>query len=120
MCGVAGVVCLGSSCGDDDHVRLVKGMCDLQVHRGPDHTGVVSLGSVCLGANRLSIIDLTAAAHMPMSTDDARWWITYNGEVYNFPALRAELGREGHVFRSRSDTEVAGRGPALHGESLVL
>lgn len=119
MCGVAGVVCLGSTCGDDEHVRLVKGMCDLQVHRGPDHTGVVSLGNVCLGANRLSIIDLTAAAHMPMSTDDARWWITYNGEVYNFQVLRAELARRGYVFRSRSDTEVVLRAFEEWGKNCV-
>jgi asparagine synthase (glutamine-hydrolysing) len=116
MCGVAGVVCLGSSCGQDDHVRLVTGMCDLQAHRGPDHTGVVSLGNVCLGTNRLSIIDLTTAAHMPMSTEDGRWWIAYNGEVYNFPALRAELIRAGHVFRSRSDSEVVLRAFGEWGE----
>jgi asparagine synthase (glutamine-hydrolysing) len=59
-------------------------MCDLQRHRGPDDSGVVSLGPVCLGAVRLSIIDVSAAGHMPMPDASGRWWITYNGEVYNF------------------------------------
>jgi asparagine synthase (glutamine-hydrolysing) len=119
MCALAGLVCLGSSCGDDDHVRLVRAMCDLQFHRGPDQAGVVSLGNVCLGANRLSIIDLTAAAHMPMSTDHARWWIAYNGEVYNFQGLRAELDGRGYAFRSRSDTEVVLRAFEEWGEGCL-
>jgi len=81
-------------------------MCKLQVHRGPDDSGVVSLGDVCLGANRLSIIDLSSAGHMPMATEDDRWWIAYNGEVYNFQLLRDELTRQGQAFRSGTDTEV--------------
>jgi asparagine synthase (glutamine-hydrolysing) len=67
---------------------------------------MVSLGPVCLGSNRLSIIDLTDAGHMPMTDEDERWWIVYNGEVYNFMELREELIRCGHTFRSRTDTEV--------------
>jgi asparagine synthase (glutamine-hydrolysing) len=66
----------------------------------------VSLDHVCLGANRLSIIDLTAAGHMPMSDANEGRWIAYNGEVYNFAELREELSRCGHIFRSRTDTEV--------------
>jgi len=119
MCGIAGLVCLGQSCATDDHVRLVAQMCELQVHRGPDDTGVVPLGDACLGANRLSIIDLSQAGHMPMATPDRRWWITYNGEVYNFQSLREELLREGCVFQSRTDTEVVLQAFATWGPAAV-
>jgi asparagine synthase (glutamine-hydrolysing) len=66
----------------------------------------VSLGDVCLGSDRLSIIDLSNAGHMPMPDENENWWIAYNGEVYNFQELREELIRCGHRFRSRTDTEV--------------
>jgi asparagine synthase (glutamine-hydrolysing) len=85
---------------------MVKTMCTVQTHRGPDDTGVVSLGNVCLGAVRLSIIDLSEAGHMPMTDENGRWWIVYNGEVYNFKELRQELSQCGHIFRSQTDTEV--------------
>ena len=106
MCAIAGLICLKPQCRDEDHVRLVKRMCEIQTHRGPDDSGVISLGHVCLGANRLSIIDLSQAGHMPMSDAEEDLWIVYNGETYNFQPLREELIRCGHVFRSRTDTEV--------------
>jgi asparagine synthase (glutamine-hydrolysing) len=81
-------------------------MCSIQTHRGPDDDGVVTIGNACLGAVRLSIIDLTEAGHMPMADESGRWWISYNGEVYNFKELREELRRCGHTFRSQTDTEV--------------
>jgi asparagine synthase (glutamine-hydrolysing) len=119
MCGIAGLVCLRDACREEEHVARVGAMCDRQAHRGPDDTGVAPLGDVCLGNNRLSIIDLTAAGHMPMATDDGRWWVTYNGEVYNFSALRDELVRRGHAFRSRSDTEVVLRAFTAWGEDCL-
>jgi asparagine synthase (glutamine-hydrolysing) len=106
MCAIAGMICLQRPCPREEHSPLVEQMCKLQHHRGPDDVGVVSLGHVCLGSNRLSIIDLTEAGHMPMSDANKGRWITYNGEVYNFAELREELGRYGHRFRSRTDTEV--------------
>lgn len=106
MCGIAGLYCQDPNCLGDGHESLVAGMCDLQTHRGPDDSGLVQLGRACLGTRRLSIIDLSPAGHMPMSDAEGRWWITYNGEVYNFPELRAELELRGHGFRSRTDTEV--------------
>jgi asparagine synthase (glutamine-hydrolysing) len=119
VCGIAGLVCLTGACRGDDHERIVSRMCDLQVHRGPDDRGLAGLGRACLGTTRLSIIDLTPAGHMPMATDEGRWWIAYNGEVYNFPALRDELARRGHAFRSRTDTEVVLRAFAEWGESCL-
>lgn len=62
--------------------------------------------AVGLGHRRLAIIDLTPYGHQPMASSDCRYWITYNGEIYNFPELRDELRARGHVFRTRSDTEV--------------
>jgi len=85
---------------------IVRGMCDLQAYRGPDDSGVVNIGAVCLGSLRLSIIDLSPAGHMPMSDVTGRWWIAYNGEAYNFAPVRAELQQLGHAFCSHSDTEV--------------
>jgi asparagine synthase (glutamine-hydrolysing) len=106
MCGIAGLVCFSESCNGQNHRSLVGKMCCVQAHRGPDDQGVVAIDKVCLGAIRLSIIDLSEAGHMPMEDASGRWWISYNGEVYNFKELREELNRRGHAFRSHTDTEV--------------
>ena len=76
------------------------------VHRGPDDEGVMVDGAVGLGSRRLAILDLSPAGHMPMTSDDGSLTIAYNGEVYNFIELRAELEALGHRFRSHTDTEV--------------
>src|SRR6185436_16562350 len=73
---------------------------------------------VGLGSRRLSILDLSEQGHMPMSTPDGRYWITYNGEVYNYRQLRADLEGQGQCFRSNTDTEVvlglyASEGPGM-------
>lgn len=74
-------------------------------HRGPDDQGVHVAGPAVLGHNRLSIIDLVAG-HQPMATPDERYWIVFNGEIYNFPEERRVLERQGSRFRTNSDTEV--------------
>lgn len=104
MCGLAGLIILGR--GDGDYERTVQSMCDIQAYRGPDDSGVQRVGNVVLGSRRLAIIDLSAAGHMPMSDATGRWWIAYNGEVFNFADVRAELTALGHSFRSGTDTEV--------------
>ncbi|HSR43447.1 MAG TPA: asparagine synthase (glutamine-hydrolyzing), partial [Longimicrobiales bacterium] len=106
MCGVAGAVRLAGDWSTADRQARVEAMLESQLHRGPDDGGIAHVGPVTLGSRRLAIIDLSAAGHMPMSDPSSRWWITYNGEVYNFPALRAELEGRGHGFRSETDTEV--------------
>ena len=93
-------------CREENHLALLHRMNDIQLHRGPDDSGIFSLGNVCLASVRLSIIDLTAAGHMPMSDEEGHWWIAYNGEVYNFQELREELVRCGHRFHSKTDTEI--------------
>jgi asparagine synthase (glutamine-hydrolysing) len=106
MCAIAGVVCAKPGCDGRHHLPAVRSMCDLQSHRGPDDQDVRPLGPVCLGSNRLSILDLSRAGRMPMSDPSGRWWIVYNGETYNFQELREELRGLGHAFTSGSDTEV--------------
>ena len=81
-------------------------MRDSLAHRGPDDEGVYFGPGVALGSRRLSIIDLTEHGHMPMGTADNRYWITYNGEIYNFRELRTMLEDHGYTFRSKTDTEI--------------
>lgn len=80
-------------------------MADVLAHRGPDGSGVWTAPGVGLGHRRLSIIDLKLGVQ-PMLTPDERFAVTYNGEIYNFREVRAELEAKGHVFRTESDTEV--------------
>lgn len=104
MCGIAGIINLrGTRCGAAD----IRRMCDSLSHRGPDDGGYYVHGNLALGHRRLSIIDLSAAAHQPMVSGDGNLVITYNGEVYNFKEIRNTLERKGYVFSSNSDTEVA-------------
>ena len=90
-----------------DH-RLLEAMRDSMTHRGPDDAGMWfnAESSVGLGHRRLSIIDLSAAGHQPMTNEDESIWLVFNGEIYNFQALKQELLEAGHVFRSNTDTEV--------------
>lgn len=81
-------------------------MSNLVVHRGPDGSGEYVSRQVGLGHRRLAIIDLSPLGHQPMASSDDHLWITYNGEIYNFPELRTELHARGYRFRSRTDTEV--------------
>ena len=119
MCAIAGLICATPDCDGCNHLAAVRAMCDLQTHRGPDDQDTRSLGSVCLGSNRLSIIDLSRAGRMPMSDPSERWWIVYNGETYNFRELRDELRACGHTFASGSDTEVVLRAFEQWGEQCL-
>src|SRR5512133_3712175 len=83
--------------------------------RGPDMAGALEDRGVYLGFRRLAILDLSPDANQPMSSDDGRYCIVFNGEVYNYIELRAELQRQGHVFRTGSDTEVLLHVCAKHG-----
>lgn len=108
MCGIAGIVNTAASFSSESLVSMVKDMTDQMIHRGPDDSGVwVAPGSVCaFGQRRLSIIDLSPAGHQPMVSGDGRAVITFNGEIYNYLELRAELKAQGVQFRTQTDTEV--------------
>jgi len=133
MCGIAGIFSLK---GKPINGLMIKGMCDIMAHRGPDDRGyaLISLNglkeqmegwwreyreehfiaheinarnsNLALGHVRLAIIDLTDAAHQPMASPDKSIWLTYNGEIYNFKELRQQLSSRGYSFVSQSDTEV--------------
>lgn len=108
MCGIAGYLAASSNLSADEMAAQVRRMTDAVAHRGPDDSGVWTdpAAGVGFGHRRLSIIDLSALGHQPMISADDRYVITYNGEVYNFRELRANLQNAGHRFRSESDTEV--------------
>ena len=118
MCGICGFV------GSDDE-RLVAAMTRLLEHRGPDGEGTRAFPAAdgrppaCLGHRRLSIIDPTPRGAQPMSWE-GRYWITYNGELYNFRKLRADLERDGFRFRTDCDTEVLVAMFARYGPNCLL
>lgn len=100
MCGIAGVVGLAAAEGE----ALVARMIETLVHRGPDDSGIWSGDGVAFGMRRLSVIDIEGG-HQPMLTDDGVG-LVFNGEIYNHEPVRREMMSQGHVFRTRSDTEV--------------
>ncbi len=104
----------------ENHVEpdLIERMMVKLNHRGPDGRGKYLAGQVGLGHTRLSIIDLGGGAQ-PISNEDKSVWIVFNGEIYNFPELREQLIKQGHVFRSSSDTEVIVHLYEQHGVDCV-
>src|SRR5580658_1145903 len=107
MCGIAGIFRSEGDTTPADR-SAVERMAAAQTHRGPDDGGLFQDARVVLGHRRLSIIDLSPTGHQPMCNEDATVWVTYNGEIYNYAELAAEL--PAHRFVSRCDTEVL-----LHG-----
>ena len=107
MCGICGILRINSSANGVES-KLIERMTDSMAHRGPNDRGMWSDDLISLGSRRLSVIDLSSAGHMPMSNEDGTVQIVYNGEVYNFRELKEQfaLVERGHVFRSRTDTEV--------------
>ncbi len=117
MCGIAGFLDCDARDGLEALERQVRAMAETLHHRGPDDHGVWvdPAAGVALGHRRLSIIDLSAAGRQPMVSSDGRCVIVYNGEVYNFAELRADLEIAGRLFRGSSDTEVILEGCATWG-----
>jgi len=103
VCGICGKLNFDS--GEPVNADLLRRMRELVAHRGPDGAGEYLSGPVGLGHRRLSIIDLNTGAQ-PMSNEDGTVWVVYNGEIYNFAELKANLEAKGHRFRSTTDTEV--------------
>ena len=103
MCGIAGIFHLN---GEPASPVILKRMTDAIAHRGPDGEGQWVDGCVGLGHRRLAIIDLSPAGHQPMASANQRYVLSYNGEIYNFMEIRAELERLGYRFVSDTDSEV--------------
>ncbi|MGA9774276.1 MAG: asparagine synthase (glutamine-hydrolyzing) [Blastocatellia bacterium] len=105
MCGIAGFV---DSKKNEDWMERIARMTSMMAHRGPDDEGKFfdAETGVVFGHRRLSIVDLSPEGHQPMSSPNGRYEITFNGEIYNFRALKEELGRAGYGFRGHSDTEI--------------
>jgi asparagine synthase (glutamine-hydrolysing) len=116
MCGIVGV--LSKSAVDQ---ALVARMRDTLSHRGPDHGGLFRSedGAACFGHRRLSIIDLDPRSHQPLVSHDGALVVTFNGEIYNYRALRKQLEKEGARFATESDTEVLLEGYRIWGTELV-
>jgi asparagine synthase (glutamine-hydrolysing) len=115
MCGIAGIVDFN---GARDAGAIVRRMTATMVHRGPDDEGYLDDGPIALGMRRLSIIDLEGG-HQPIFNEDESIAVVLNGEIYNFRELRSELESLGHVFRTRSDSEVIAHGYEEWGDDCV-
>lgn len=113
MCGIVGFKGL-------EDASLLSRMKNLLRHRGPDQDGSFIDKDVCLGHQRLSILDLSEKGRQPMSNETGTVWVVFNGEIYNYRALRQELENIGHEFVSESDTEVLVHGFEAWGENLPL
>jgi asparagine synthase (glutamine-hydrolysing) len=116
MCGICGQYNFLSDAPVD--AQAIKKMANAIAHRGPDDEGQYISGSLGLGFRRLSIIDL-AGGHQPMSDAGGSIWLVFNGEIYNFPELKAELQSYGHIFRTNSDTEVIVHGYKQWGNEVL-
>lgn len=103
MCGICGY--FGFENQDYARPELLKKMCEVMAHRGPDDEGFYFKDKIGLGSRRLSIIDL-AGGHQPMPNEDGTIWVVFNGEIYNYSELRALLSGKGHKFSTYCDTEI--------------
>ena len=108
MCGIAGVLYSDVKLSNDDFSSVVKTMGDTLAHRGPDDSGewVSAKDGIGLAHRRLSIIDLSPAGHQPMMSRSGRYVLVFNGEIYNYREIRADLEKQGVAFRGHSDTET--------------
>ena len=117
MCGIAGCLALAPSAGPD--TWWVDQAAQRIAHRGPDDDGTYSDFDIALGFKRLAIIDLSPGGHQPMCSADRRFWMIYNGEIYNYIELAEELRAKGVTLRSSSDSEVLLETYARTGKDVV-
>ena len=112
MCGICGF-----NWKDE---ALIKNMSDQLIHRGPDQHGVFCCAEASLGFRRLSIIDLSHNGNQPMFNEDGSVCLVFNGEIYNFQELRADLENKGHIFSSQAALRKIGRvaAPEIVGADL--
>jgi asparagine synthase (glutamine-hydrolysing) len=116
MCGICGVV--NSSPNNKVAENTLQHMCRILKHRGPDDEGYYLDDNAGLGMRRLSIIDLVTG-QQPMTNEEKNLWVVFNGEIYNFQQLHAQLVQRGHIFKTKSDTEVIVHGYEEFGDDCV-
>ena len=112
MCGINGIIYKNHKPSKSEVYKMNYSIN----HRGPDGSGVFEFENVILGHVRLAILDLSPKGKQPMSCDE-RYWITFNGEIYNFKSIQDELKKLGHKFFSKTDTEVILKAYIEWGES---
>jgi asparagine synthase (glutamine-hydrolysing) len=117
MCGICGVLNFD---GREVGSALLKKMTDSIAHRGPDGEGWYQSKGLGFGHRRLAIVDLSPLGHQPMVSQDTRYALTYNGEIYNFREIRSELISKGYSFLSQTDSEVVLHAWAEWGQACVL
>ncbi len=117
MCGITG--CLALALEADPDQSWVHTATERISHRGPDDEGFYTDPDVALGYKRLAIIDLSPGGHQPMRSADGRYWMVYNGEIYNYLELGQELREQGIALRSSSDSEVLLETYARVGKDVV-
>ncbi len=117
MCGINGILHLQSQKKVDE--RILTQMRDALEHRGPDDKGIYIQQNIGLGHRRLSILDVTSAGHQPFLSEDGRYAMVYNGEIYNFKEFYAELKSKGFEIRTHSDTEVLMKLFQLYGLKML-
>ena len=116
MCGITGII---NHTGIPAAENVCRRMARALAHRGPDGEGVFTFGPLALGHRRLAVLDLSEHGHQPMVSEDKSVVLVYNGEVYNYPELRAELQQKGYRFRGHSDTEVVLNGLHCWGKEFI-
>ncbi|MBV9174365.1 MAG: asparagine synthase (glutamine-hydrolyzing) [Chloroflexi bacterium] len=119
MCGIAGIYRFDREVVPPEDVAGLRTMASLQRHRGPDADGLQTYPRCALASQRLSILDLSPVAHMPMQSDDGRLALVHNGEIYNYVELRDELRGLGHALRTDGDSEIILRAYEQWGEACV-
>ncbi|TRX13560.1 asparagine synthase (glutamine-hydrolyzing) [Flavobacterium gawalongense] len=117
MCGINGILHLQSQKKVDE--RILTKMRDLLEHRGPDDKGLFIENNIGFGHRRLSILDVSSAGHQPFLSDDGRYVLVYNGEIYNYKEFYPELKSNGFDIRTTSDTEVLMKLFQLHGLKML-
>ncbi len=116
MCGIAGILSLNKGLNIQDNA--IKRMTSSLYHRGPDDEGYFINKDIALGFRRLSIIDLDTG-NQPIHNEDKRIWTVFNGEIYNYKELRLLLEKKGHVFYTKTDTEVIVHLYEEYGQNMV-
>ena len=116
MCGISGIVNFNNKSVEKE---VVAQMMKKMKHRGPDDEGIFIEDNIGLGFVRLSILDLSISGHQPMASDDGKYVMIFNGEVYNYIELRDELKAKGYEFKSNSDSEVVLKSYQEWGEACL-